>query len=547
MVYQGDIYYQCSCVSTVDFLCSAMFPSLYIGYTLKNRYLIKQVLGHGGFGRTYLASDQERFGEVCVVKEFTVSYSDEALIEQARKLFQREASILHQIQHPQIPLFRAAFEADDRLWLVQDFVEGSTYRHLLNQRKRSGQAFSEPEVLQLLGQLLPVLSYLHDRQIIHRDISPDNIILNPVPESSVQELLGTPILIDFGAVKEATSGLSLVSSMTRVGKVGYAPPEQLQTGNVQPYSDLYALAVTCLVLLTGREPQDLMDSQDLSWCWQPYTQISPILAEVLQKMLSLHPGDRYGSARDVWMALSPLLQAQPSTQLTWSNAMAEMTPVTIPSELLQSIPSKFGAPVVRVDGPASTAASHAQPSEPQSSRLACSSEPSLERRSSLSLKLAIAASLVMALGIGTWIFRTPTPIGSTQALQTRPSEIGSVSSRDLAVNSSGPQPIRFKKGEISAIMQGNLQDKNTQIYQLRAFKGQIMSVILDGSGVVMNLAQSNREPIDSSSSETRSWTGRLPSNDEYEIQITGSGRYTLDVSITPLTAATAKSKTDLTR
>ena len=89
---------------------------------LRQRYLIHRVLGQGGFARTYFALDQERFQESCVIKEFFVSYQDESLISKAKDLFHREASILHQIQHPQIPRFWAAFEEDSRLFLVQDYV-----------------------------------------------------------------------------------------------------------------------------------------------------------------------------------------------------------------------------------------------------------------------------------------------------------------------------------------------------------------------------------------------------------------------------------------
>ena len=266
--------------------------SISLGTLLRQRYLIKQVLGQGGFGRTYLAIDQERFNELCVLKEFTVPYPDNALIEKAKTLFQREASTLYQIQHPQIPRFWAAFEDEQRLFLVQDFVKGQTYRSLLQARKQKEQAFSETEVLYLLNHLLPVLSYLHDRDIVHRDISPENIILRssnhgleqlfgqPISENPSVEL---PVLIDFGAVKEAASHWPIVSNITRVGKVGYAPPEQLQTGNVSPHSDLYALGATALVLLTGREPQVLLNSQTLAWQWQPYAKISELLALVLQK------------------------------------------------------------------------------------------------------------------------------------------------------------------------------------------------------------------------------------------------------------------------
>src|SRR6476469_1836383 len=124
-----------------------MIPSIPLGTLLRQRYAIQQVLGQGGFSRTYLAFDLERFNEPCVLKELVVPQSDEGLFKKAQVLFQREASVLYQIQHPQIPRFLATFEDHERLFSVQEFVDGQTYRALLQERKQQGQTFSELEVL----------------------------------------------------------------------------------------------------------------------------------------------------------------------------------------------------------------------------------------------------------------------------------------------------------------------------------------------------------------------------------------------------------------
>jgi len=100
--------------------------------------------------RTYLAEDQGRFNEFCALKEPTETY----LLEKSRQLFQREATILYRIHHPKF-LSYATFEQDQRLFLVQDYVEGKTYPHLLDERKAAGQTFTQAEVLQLLRLLLP--------------------------------------------------------------------------------------------------------------------------------------------------------------------------------------------------------------------------------------------------------------------------------------------------------------------------------------------------------------------------------------------------------
>ena len=376
-----------------------MTPPLSTGTLLRQRYEIQQVLGQGGFGRTYLALDQERFAEPCVVKEFLVPYHDPILIEKSKTLFQREASILHQIQHPQIPRFWAAFEDEQRLFLVQDFIAGKTYRQILEERKSQGKTFSEAEVLEFFNSLLPVLTYIHDRAIIHRDITPENIILHcPDRPSEASRSQGLPVLIDFGAVKEATTHWPLLSNPTQVGKVGYAPTEQLQTGTVHPSSDLYALAATSLALLTGKEPRVLLDSQTLSWCWQAHTRVSPALEQILHRMLAMYPGDRYESAREVLTELQPLLQAIPAE----TRLYIPRTEATTPAPQGTSLPleDKHSSQQHSIPRPETALPATALPKAEQFP---------LNRR-----QRAIAASVVATLGVATpilWQFqqKPPTP------------------------------------------------------------------------------------------------------------------------------------------
>ena len=518
-----------------------MVSSISLGTLLRQRYLIKQVLGQGGFGRTYLAIDQERFNEPCVLKEFTVPYQDDDLVEKAKALFQREASTLHQIQHPQIPRFWAAFEDEQRLFLVQDFVKGQTYRGLLQTRKQKGQAFSEIEVLHFLNHLLPVLSYLHDRDIVHRDISPENIILRS-SQQGVEQLFGQPademplelpVLIDFGAVKEAASHWPIVSNITRVGKVGYAPPEQLQTGNVSPHSDLYALGATSLVLLTGREPQALLDSQTLAWHWQPYAKISELLALVLQKMLALQPGDRYQSARETWADLQPLMEE--AMQSTLLNSMLPSPGQMGDREIAPASRDNAGP---RINATVKTqlhrtANSQEGVTSSQSPEKVSLSQPRRSRHQGIGAGSAIAASLLAILGIGAHLFKVTLPLGSTQQTISLRSSKEALSNA-VPFGDSQPQRIEFPSGEASMVMQGNLQD-DPKIYVLEATQGQLMAATLEGSsGVVMNLMRANRQGIDTAAYQTRSWTGRLPATEQYTIQVIGNGVYSLDVSITPL-------------
>lgn len=292
---------------------------------IDNRYRILRLLGKGGFGRTYLVQDERRFGELCVLKEFAPDHSDnDAVTQKLSQLFQREAKILHQLDHPQIPKFLAWFRDNGRLFIVQEYVNGKTYWQLLQQRKRTGQTFSEAEVIRWLKDLLPVIGYIHDQNIIHRDISPDNVML---PKGK-----DVPVLIDFGVVKHATTSLAQranspetdgsTEASVLVGKYGYAPYEQIYAGLCSSRSDIYALGVSAVVLLSGQKPSRLIHPTTLDWTWPKSLPVDNRLIQILSKMTAKEPQDRYSSARAVLADLHQLeiaprgvIQSQPSVPL----------------------------------------------------------------------------------------------------------------------------------------------------------------------------------------------------------------------------------------
>lgn len=268
---------------------------------INNRYLVQQILGQGGNGRTYLALDTHRFNEPCVLKEFAPFASEHYDHEKSRSLFKREAEILHQITHPQIPRFLACFEVKERLFLVQEYVNGKTYSALLEELQQHKQVFSELEIVKWLKNLLPILNYIHQLGIIHRDISPDNIMQPPGKS--------LPVLIDFGVGKltnlshqelsfNSHKKHSYVGKMSFVGKIGYAPKEQITMGRCYPSSDIYALGVTALVLLTGKDPTALVDQYSLEWQWHKYAQVSENLTNILSQMTEEKPLKRYRSAKE---------------------------------------------------------------------------------------------------------------------------------------------------------------------------------------------------------------------------------------------------------
>ncbi|MEH2454900.1 serine/threonine-protein kinase [Nostoc sp.] len=279
--------------------CGEPLP-LAVGQVVDNRYQIIRHLGQGGFGRTYLAQDRSKSHQTCVLKEFAPQVQEQQDLQKAKELFEREANVLKKLQHPQIPHFHASLQVKigtkDFFILVQDYVDGDNYYQLLEQRQSQGKTFSEEEIITLLQQILPVLSYIHSQDVVHRDITPDNLIWRRSDH--------LPVLIDFGGVKQlpAYQGFwqtRLVGNNTLLGKKGYAPEEQLRQGKVFLSSDLYSLAVTSLVLLTGKEPQKLYDSYQGIWGWAKEIQVSPQLEAVLKKMLAYKPSDRYQRAEQI--------------------------------------------------------------------------------------------------------------------------------------------------------------------------------------------------------------------------------------------------------
>ncbi len=308
------------------------------GSKIGGRYVVQRVLGQGGFGRSYLVEDSQRFGEACVLKEFFPTKKSGHNLQKALDLFKREAKTLYQLDHPQVPKFLACFTQKNRLFIVQEYIDGVPYSQLIKQRRQQSSQFSEAEVIQWLMQMLRVLEYLHSLNIVHRDISPDNIMYC--------RDRNLPVLIDFGLVSDAISTL-LSDEMapaddgqpaTMVGKFGYSPPEQIHLGQCFPCSDLYALGVTAIVLLTGRYPRALIDQDSLEWRWQSYVSLSPTLEAILTQLVQQKPKARFQSAAEVVQRLAPLAAAvAPSSPImvapAWTQAVhrAEVPTAADPS------------------------------------------------------------------------------------------------------------------------------------------------------------------------------------------------------------------------
>lgn len=277
-------------------VCQACGSSLF----LHNRYKPLKSLGKGGFGATFLAVDLSLPGKPsCVIKQLRPSTNVPHLFEMAKELFEREAQTLGRIgNHPQVPRLLDYFEDTQQFYLVQEYVKGNN----LQQEVKKNGVFSEAGTRQFLSEILPMVQYIHSQQVIHRDIKPANLIRREQDKKLV--------LIDFGAVKnrinpEEAANTSDQTALTSfaVGTPGYAPPEQMAMRPVYA-SDIYAIGITCLYLLTGKSPKDLEYNPNTGeMMWESHVDISNSFASVMRKMLESSVKHRYQRAEDVLNAL----------------------------------------------------------------------------------------------------------------------------------------------------------------------------------------------------------------------------------------------------
>ncbi|MFB2973273.1 protein kinase [Aerosakkonema sp. BLCC-F183] len=263
---------------------------------LLDRYRAIRPIGEGTFGRSFLAEDAEQTNTACVIKQFLPLpqiQGNSGAMAKMTQMFEQEAKQLVDLgeQYPQIATLLTYVEEDKRLYVVRQYIEGM---NLFQELQEQG-AYNEHQVKELLYDILPVLQLVHNRQIIHREIKPTNIIRRNSDRKFV--------LIDFGISKQLTD-TKLQRTSARIGNQAHIPLEMLRGGKVYPASDFYSLAIICIQLLTGAQLEDLYNPMEGRWVWREYFRetgrdVSDQLSSILDKMLKDAIDDRYQLASEI--------------------------------------------------------------------------------------------------------------------------------------------------------------------------------------------------------------------------------------------------------
>ena len=283
-----------------------------LGKTLTGRYKIVKQLGGGGFSHTFIAEDGHLPDHpLCVIKQLKPVSSQAEVLRISRELFDKEAKILYRLgKHDCIPSLLAHFEEDQEFFLAQELIEGN----VLSQEIKSGQCWGEGYTIDFLTDILSTLDFVHQQQVIHRDIKPSNLIRRDRDRKIV--------LIDFGAVKEVSTqsinqsfinqsfsqsfNQSGNTSSLVIGSPGYMPNEQY-SGKTIFASDIYAIGIIAIQALTGLSPnqipEDLLTSE---FCWRDRVEVTPTLADVIDKMVRFDFRQRYQSIDELLEAIQPL-------------------------------------------------------------------------------------------------------------------------------------------------------------------------------------------------------------------------------------------------
>jgi serine/threonine-protein kinase len=286
-------------------------------------YTIVRMLGSGGMGEVYLAQ-HPRLPRRDALKVLPVSVSAD---NEYRQRFNREADIAASLWHPHIVGVHDRGDFEGQIWISMDYVDGTDAGRMLRERYPNGMPGAE--VVDIVTAVAQALDYAHERDLLHRDVKPANILL-AYPESGDQRIL----LADFGIARWVNDISGLTATNMTVGTVSYAAPEQLMGAQLDGRADQYGLAATAFHLLTGAPPFQnsnpaVVISQHLSASPPAIGARRPELSAldpVLAKALSKDPNDRYERCADFARALAHRLHGAPTGDVATTLAPAATPP-----------------------------------------------------------------------------------------------------------------------------------------------------------------------------------------------------------------------------
>ncbi|MDZ4086662.1 MAG: protein kinase [Tabrizicola sp.] len=375
---------------------------------LKGQYTITRYLNSGGFGITYLAKDsldrdvviKECFpSSVCRRSKVVVAARSRAHSAELRsivQLFVREARNLAKIVHPNIVAVHQVFEDNGTAYMAIDFIDGLDLQQIID---GEGEMLQPDHIVRITDKLLAAVGFIHDNDMLHRDISPDNVLINKA---------GEPILIDFGAAREHASKTTRAMSALRVVKDGYSPQEFYIAGSEQgPWSDLYALGATIYHLISGEAPVNgqarlaaLAEERP-----DPYIPLTGRFAgypagylEAIDSAMSALPKQRVQTAAN-WLAMYHKVPGAPGAAASVDDAVQQLVREFQSGEVEDAaLPAKaMSRPVEAAPAP-STAHS-----------------PAARGRSPVQLVAGIAVALVVVAGGYVMLGKSDAPKGDTAA------------------------------------------------------------------------------------------------------------------------------------
>jgi len=305
---------------------------------LLGRYRVMRLLSDKtGFGKVYEAYEQDTPKIVKVLKE---ELSSDA---KAVELFQKEAAVLRQLDHPGIPNEDSYFQYQTRMGLVlhciaMEKIEGPNLEAWLKQQQN--RPISQDQAIAWLKQLAEILRLVHGKQYLHRDIKPSNIMIRAD---------GQLVLIDFGTAREVTrTYLAKVSSgaggITAIMSSGYTAPEQMN-GLAVPQSDFFALGRTFVFLLTGHHPLDLYDAYHNMLDWRNHaTHVSPLLLNFIDWLMAREVSQRPANAQEILRRLAEIEQQLRGSTVATVNVVGSLNTQQLPPPNTTTLPPQPGLP-----------------------------------------------------------------------------------------------------------------------------------------------------------------------------------------------------------